>query len=137
MSTELDASDFLAGLNLADQRVRRGAKRAVAILLAHGEKLAKDLCPVDQSGRKPGGTLMATIAGDARTIKDDGEAITGELTAGGGEAADYTVKQHEQPLHHTHPRDGTYASKFIEGALKELNGLAADTIAQEVHKELG
>jgi hypothetical protein len=104
---------------------------------AHSERLAKGLCPVDQSGRRPGGTLMATIAGDARTIRDDGEAIVGTLTAGGGEAADYAVRQHEQPLTHTHPTSGVYASKYVEGALKQLNGLAADIIAGEVRQELG
>jgi len=44
------------------------AKRGIAVSLAAMEKRAKELCPIDQSGRKPGGTLQATIQGDARTV---------------------------------------------------------------------
>lgn len=134
--SNVDASSFLRGLNLADIAAQRGARRGFALCLAHGEKLAKGYCPIDQSGKKPGGTLAATIAGDHRTIEVSGDKIEGKITAGGGEASDYAIKQHEDELNHTHPVAGTYASQYITKALAELAPLAPEVIADEIRKEL-
>ncbi len=137
MGKTFDDGRFLKGLNLADKRVRRGAVRGMALLLAHGEKRGKELCPIDQSGRKPGGTLAGTIKGDAKSIKVTDKRIVGQLTAGGGEASDYAVRQHEESLTHSHPTGGVYPSKFIETPLKELAGKAPGVLADEIRRELG
>jgi uncharacterized membrane protein YebE (DUF533 family) len=126
-----DASAFIKGLNLADARVQRGARRGMAMLLADGERRAKEHCPIES------GTLAGTIVGSADSIKVTSQAVTGTLAAGGGEASDYAIKQHEVPMHHTHPTEGTYASKYIEKAIKELTPKAAPVFADEIKKELG
>jgi hypothetical protein len=125
-----DASDFLAGLKLADLRVQRGGRRATALLLAQGEKRGKELCPIRE------GTLLATIEGDGRAIVVTDEKIEGRLMAGGGEAADYAVRQHEVPMAHSHPVSGVYASKYIETPMKELSTVGGQVYADEIRKEM-
>lgn len=127
---QLDAQQFLRGLNLAEARAQRGAKRGMALMLAHLERLSKAKCPVRM------GTLAATISGDAKTIEVKTGSIEGRITAGGGEAADYAVVQHERELTHSFPQPGTYAAKFIEGPLVESAHLAGKVIAEEVKREL-
>ncbi len=126
-----DPSAFLKGLDLADQRVRRGALRGMAKLLADGERRMKQAVPVET------GTLAGTCVGDLQGIKADDQAVTGELTAGGGEASDYAVVQHEEPMQHTTPYEGVYAAKYVEGPLKELAPIAAGVLADEIKGELG
>jgi hypothetical protein len=130
MPDTFDASSFLKGLDLADRRVRAGGVRGMAMLLGRGEQRSKELVPVDT------GTLAGTIVGDVQGIRADEKLIEGTLTAGGGEASDYAVRQHEEPLEHTHPEDGVYASKYIERPLKEISGIAASVMAAEIRKEL-
>jgi hypothetical protein len=130
MSDSFDASEFIKGLNLADVRVRKGDRRGVAKLLMHGERRAKELVPVLT------GTLAGTIVGDVRGIQVSDQAVEGFLTAGGGEASDYAVIQHEVALNHTHPVAGCYASKYIERPLVELSRVAAGILAVEIQKEL-
>lgn len=135
--TTLDDTAFLRGLKLADARVARAVRRAFAKLLAQAERRAKELCPIDQRPRAAGGTLAATIQGDARTIEVTANRVTARLTAGGGEAADYAVRQHEEPLTHSHPVSGVYASKYVEQPIHELSRVAGAYVADEVRKELG
>lgn len=129
-SSSFSATAFVRGLRLADSRVRKAARRALAIELARAEHRAKELCPIAS------GTLSASIAGDHRTIKETARGLTAELTAGGGEAADYAVVQHEQPLHHTFPTDGVYASKYIEIPIREASRTLGQTTADECRRAL-
>jgi len=128
MPHDFDASQFLRGLRLADAAVRRGAVRGVAKGLAHGERLGRQYCPVRT------GTLAGTIVGDVAGIIATDTRIVGLLTAGGGEASDYALVQHEAVLHHA---DGTYAAKFIERPIKELKGKLGPVIAAEIRAEAG
>jgi hypothetical protein len=132
----IDASQFLQGLDLADARAVRGCRRGMALSLADLERRCKQAAPIDQSGRKPGGTLAASIVGAADSIVVAPGRIEGKVAAGGGEAADYAITQHEAPLHHTHPTDGVYASKFIEQPLKEMTAKYGELVAGEARKEL-
>lgn len=130
MASEFNASAFIAGLRLADSRVRTAARRAVAIELARAEHRAKELCPIRT------GTLSASIEADIQGIEVSDREVTGTLTAGGGEAADYAVKQHEDILHHTFPEDGVYASKYIERPLQEARQSLPQTVARECRSAL-
>lgn len=134
---EIDARRFLKGLSLADRRVMLGARRGVAKILAEWEKRAKRLAPVDQSGRKPGGTLAASITAHVDDIEAGPNRVQGKISAGGGEAADYAIRQHEATLRHTHPTSGVYASKYIEQPAKELDSVAGRTVADEIKRQLG
>lgn len=135
--TTFDDTQFLKGLKLADQATRRGVRRGFAKCLAHGEAQAKKYCPIDQRPKHAGGTLQATIQGDAKSIEITDEKATGHLTAGGGEASDYAVRQHEETLTHSHPYSGRYPSKFIEKALQDVSLSAGAVVADEVRKEIG
>jgi len=129
MNITIDATEFLRGLRIADARVQRGARRGMAKMLAHLERLSKGLCPIRT------GTLAATISGDPATIEIHGSAIEGRIVAGGGEAADYAIVQHERALHHTFPAEGVYPAKYVEQPLKSEARRAGETIAGEIRRE--
>jgi len=129
-SPSFDASKFLKGLNLADLRVRRGAARGVAKAMLKCEQHAKQDCPVET------GTLAGTIHADVLNIKSTEASVSGVISAGGGEASDYAVYQHEHPLHHKFPFEGTYAAKYIEKPLIVLAPVCAGIIAAEIQREL-
>jgi len=132
MPSFFDGSAFIAGLKLADARVRKAVRRALAIELAKAEHRLKELAPIAS------GTLSASGAGDIKGIKEDvgGGGMHGLLTAGGGEASDYAVRQHEEVFHHRFPTDGTYASKYVETPLKEAVASLPVTVAAECRKAL-
>jgi len=120
---------FQAGLKNGHVRMRRGAMRGVQLVANHTERKCKEVCPVKH------GTLAGSIvAGDARL---DGGQIKAGISAGGGEAADYAVRQHEVPMAHSNPHSGTYASKYIENPIKESKSKIGPTVAGEIKKELG
>jgi hypothetical protein len=131
MAEAIDATGFLRGLRLADERVRRGAARGIQRLMGRVEKRAKDLAPILT------GTLAASIHADYAGMTVTDQEVSGRVAAGGGESADYAIRQHEEPMHHTHPVEGTYASKYMEKAVTETAGQAGPVIAEEVRKELG
>ena len=128
--SDINAVAFVRGLRLADSRVRKAARRGVAIELAKAEHRGKERCPIKT------GTLSASITADIQGIQETADSITGTLTAGGGEAADYAVRQHEEPLHHTFPVDGVYASKFVEMPLREAMQSLPITVADECRRAL-
>jgi hypothetical protein len=131
MSSVFDPSAFFDGLRKARALYSKGAKRGMAMLLAHGERRAKELTPVKS------GTLAGTVVGDPASIKITDAEVSAALAAGGGEAADYAIVQHEAELHHTHPNEGTYAAKFIEKAVLELKAKAGPTLAASMKMEAG
>lgn len=126
----VNASAFLRGLRLADARASQAAKRGMAKVLLHTERLAKEAAPVES------GTLAGTIVADPRDIEVSPQAIVGTITAGGGEASDYAIVQHEMPLRHSHPHSGVYASKYVEGPLQQVAPKAGQVIAAEVRRAL-
>ncbi len=128
LDERFDAREFLRGLSLADARVRRGAARGMQKLALEVERQAKELAPVET------GTLAGTIA--AGDVKADPEKVEVEVAAGGGEAADYAVKQHEVPMHHTQPIEGVYPSKYMERPLQVVSRKAGAALAGEVRREL-
>lgn len=131
MPANFDASEFLKGLDMALAAVKRGERRGMALMLAQTEKLAKEAVPIKSS------TLGASICTDmpARFTVTDREC-TGRIYAGGGEASDYSIYQHEETLHHTHPVDGTYPSKYIETPIKRLVPIFPEVMAGEILTEL-
>jgi hypothetical protein len=128
MGASFDPSQFLRRLNFADQVVRRAALRAMRELMGHGERRAKELVPILT------GTLAGTIRSDVHL---QGERLEGRILAGGGEAADYAIRQHEEPMQHTHPVEGHYASKYVEQQLNELVAKAGPFLAGEIKAALG
>lgn len=105
--------------------------------LGRAKQLANDRVPVDQSGRKPGGTLQRSIVAHVDRIEATSAGVHGVISAGGGEAGDYAIRQHEDVLHHTHPVEGAYASKYIEMPLKELDRVFPELLASQIMGMLG
>jgi len=136
MPADFDASDFLKRLDLANRLVQRGLGRGMAVVLGQGERIMKQNCPIDQSGKKPGGTLNASCRGDPKTITVSAEKIQGLLTAGGGEASDYAWAQHEGEFTHSYPVSGTYAAKYVEKAVAALVPIAPAVLAKHAKDAL-
>ena len=127
-----NAEEFIGNLQRALAKHESVAREATAEMMLHIEREAKHDCPVDQSGRKPGGTLMASIRAEVDDIKIDRKGIEGTITAGGGEAADYALKQHEVPMAHSKPYAGVYASKYLENPMKRNIKKFAKHIAKKL-----
>jgi len=123
----IDPTTFLKGLDLADKIVRRAAVKGMRQLAAAGEERAKVLVPIET------GTLAGTIRSEVSATET---RVEGRIVAGGGEASDYAIVQHEAELHHTHPVEGTYASKYVETPIKELTPKAASFLAEKIRNEL-
>ncbi|MCE5280209.1 MAG: hypothetical protein ABFD92_00055 [Planctomycetaceae bacterium] len=129
--SSFDASEFLRGLDMANERVQHGARRGFVLSLAHLERKCKEAVPVET------GTLAGTIVGAASTIQITPDGVAGHVAAGGGEAADYAIRQHEEPMQHSHPRPGVYAAKFVEGPLKAEGPKCMEVVADEIRGQLG
>lgn len=130
MSMEVDASEFLRGLDLANVAVRDAAARGMTEAMLDLERRAKEATPVDQ------GTLMRGIHARTNEIVAETDKIEG-VVATGAESSDYAIVQHEDVLQHTHPVAGTYAAKYMEKPLKEMSGRYARGIADRVKERIG
>lgn len=129
-SFEFDASAFLAGLKRGGDVARNAARDGMQAALLDLERRAKQRTPVDQ------GTLQRGIHARTNEIVVEEDRIEG-VVATGAESSDYAIVQHEESLQHTHPVEGTYAAKYIEGPLKEMGPTYGRSMAAAVRGALG
>lgn len=125
----VSSGSFEQGLRLASEAAMAAARKAMTEAMLDLERRAKQATPVDQ------GTLQRSIHARVNEIEVTPDKIEG-IVATGAEASDYAIKQHEDVLQHKHPRQGSYAAKYMETPLKEMTKTYAAAIAADVRAAL-